>query len=74
MGKYALRKVLNDINKPFVPGGTTAYMSFLLNVQNTTGLTSGNYFTGFGQSAGASVTLFLPSSGLLIVENISQIL
>jgi hypothetical protein len=49
-----------DINKPFVPGGTTAYMSFLLNVQNTTGLTSGNYFTGFGQSAGASVTLFLP--------------
>jgi hypothetical protein len=49
-----------DINKPFVPGGTTAYMSFLLNVQNTTGLTSGNYFTGFGQSAGASVNLFLP--------------
>ena len=49
-----------DINKAFAPGGTSAYMSFLLNVQNTTGLTSGNYFTGFGQSAGASVTLFLP--------------
>ena len=49
-----------DINKAYVPTGTTAYMSFLLNVQNTTGLTSGNYFTGFGQSAGASVTLFLP--------------
>ena len=49
-----------DINKPFTTSGTTAYMSFLLNVQNTNDMTTGNYFTGFGQSAGASVTLFLP--------------
>jgi hypothetical protein len=49
-----------DINKPFTTSGTTAYMSFLINVQNTNDMTTGNYFTGFGQSAGASVTLFLP--------------
>jgi hypothetical protein len=49
-----------DINKPFTTSGTTAYMSFLLNVQNTNDMTTGNYFTGFGQSSGASVTLFLP--------------
>lgn len=50
-----------DINKVFVPTGTTAYMSFLLNVQNTTGLTAtGNYFTGFGGTSGATVTVYFP--------------
>jgi hypothetical protein len=50
-----------DINKVFVPGGTTAYMSFLLNVQNTTGLTAaGNYFAGFGGTSGATVTVYFP--------------
>ena len=50
-----------DINKVFVPTGTTAYMSFLLNVQNTTGLTAaGNYFTGFGGTSGAVVSIYFP--------------
>jgi hypothetical protein len=50
-----------DINKVFVPSGTTAYMSFLLNVQNTTGLTAaGNYFTGFGGTSGAVVSIYFP--------------
>jgi hypothetical protein len=50
-----------DINKPFVPAGTTAYMSFMLNVQNTTGLTTaGAYFTGFGGTSGATVTIYFP--------------
>ena len=50
-----------DINKVFVPSGTTAYMSFLLNVQNTTGLTTtGAYFTGFGGTSGATVMIYFP--------------
>ncbi|MFM6933890.1 MAG: hypothetical protein ACKOXP_00460, partial [Flavobacteriales bacterium] len=50
-----------DINKAFAPGGTTAYISFLLNVQNTTGLTTaGAYFTGFGGTAGTTVTNYFP--------------
>jgi len=50
-----------DINKPFVPAGTSAYMSFLLNVQNTTGLTTaGAYFTGFGGTSGATVSIYFP--------------
>lgn len=49
-----------DINKPFTTSGTTAYMAFLLNVQNTNDMTTGNYFNGFGQTAGANVTLFMP--------------
>jgi hypothetical protein len=50
-----------DINKVFAPTGTTAYMSFLLNVQNTTGLTTaGAYFTGFGGTSGAVVTIYFP--------------
>ncbi|MDP4760816.1 MAG: hypothetical protein NWR96_04215, partial [Crocinitomicaceae bacterium] len=50
-----------DINKVFVPTGTTAYMSFLLNVQNTTGLTTaGAYFTGFGGTSGAVVSIYFP--------------
>jgi hypothetical protein len=50
-----------DINKVFIPTGTTAYMSFLLKVQNTTGLTTaGAYFTGFGGTSGATVTIYFP--------------
>ncbi|MEN9973015.1 MAG: hypothetical protein RIS20_1362 [Bacteroidota bacterium] len=50
-----------DINKAFAPTGTTAYMSFLLKVQNTTGLTAaGAYFTGFGGTSGATVTIYYP--------------
>jgi hypothetical protein len=50
-----------DINKAYVPTGTTAYMSFLLNVQNTTGLTTGGaYFTGFGGTSGATVSIYFP--------------
>ncbi len=50
-----------DINKVFIPTGTTAYMSFLLKVQNTTGLTAtGNYFAGFGGTSGATVTVYFP--------------
>lgn len=50
-----------DINKVFAPTGTTAYMSFLLKVQNTTGLiTAGAYFTGFGGTSGATVTIYFP--------------
>lgn len=50
-----------DINKPFTTSGTTGYFSFLLNVTNTTGLTTGGaYFIGFGGTAGASVTIYFP--------------
>ncbi|MFZ9587995.1 MAG: hypothetical protein ACO29U_10380, partial [Crocinitomicaceae bacterium] len=50
-----------DINKPFVPTGTSAYLSFLLNVQNTTGLTTaGAYYTGFGGTAGTVVSIYFP--------------
>lgn len=50
-----------DINKVFVPTGTLAYMSFLLKVQNTTGLTTtGAYFAGFGGTSGAVVTVYFP--------------
>ena len=51
-----------DINKPFTTSGTTGYFSFLLNVTNTTGLTTaGNYFIGFAASTGATgVTIFFP--------------
>ena len=50
-----------DINKAYVPVGTTAYMSFLLNVPNTTGLTTaGAYFTGFGGTSGAVVSIYFP--------------
>jgi hypothetical protein len=39
----------------------TGYYSFLLNLPNTTGLTTlGDYFTGFGATTGASVTIFAP--------------
>ena len=49
-----------DVNKAAANLGTSAYFSFLLNVPSTTGLhinaNAGDYFTGFGATAGASVT------------------
>lgn len=50
-----------DINKAITGITGTGYFSFLLNVPSTTGLTStGEYFTGFGSTTGASVTVFSP--------------
>jgi hypothetical protein len=50
-----------DINKAITGVTGTGYLSFLLNVPSTTGLTStGEYFTGFGSTTGASVTIFSP--------------
>ena len=49
-----------DVNKAAANLGTSAYFSFLLNVPSTTGLhinaNAGDYFTGFGATAGAAVT------------------
>jgi hypothetical protein len=45
-----------DVNKPITVSGDTAYLSFLISVPNTTGLSSsGDYFMGIGGSAGTSV-------------------
>ena len=50
-----------DVNKAITGISGTGYYSFLLKVTNTTGLSaSGDYFTGFGGTAGASVTIFAP--------------
>ena len=50
-----------DINKAITGITGTGYFSFLLNVPTTTGLsTIGEYFTGFGSTTGASVTVFSP--------------
>ena len=50
-----------DINKAITGITGTGYFSFLLNVPSTTGLsTTGEYFTGFGSTTGASVTIFSP--------------
>ena len=50
-----------DINKAITGITGTGYFSFLLNVPTTTGLsTIGDYFTGFGSTTGASVTVFSP--------------
>jgi hypothetical protein len=50
-----------DINKPFTTSGPSGYFSFLLNVTNTTGLTTGGaYFVGFGGTAGTNVTIYFP--------------
>lgn len=51
-----------DYNKAVTGLGLgIAYYSFLLKVTNTTGLiTTGEYFTGFGNSSGTSVTIFCP--------------
>lgn len=49
-----------DVNKAVANLGTSAYFSFLLNVPSTTGLhinaNAGDYFTGFGATAGVSLT------------------
>lgn len=50
-----------DINKAITGITGTGYFSFLLNVPTATGLsTIGEYFTGFGSTTGASVTVFSP--------------
>jgi len=50
-----------DINKAITGITGTGYFSFLLNVPTASGLTSiGDYFTGFGSTTGASVTIFSP--------------
>ncbi len=50
-----------DVNHALTGITGTGYYSFILNVPNTTGLTTaGDYFTGFGQTSGASVTVFAP--------------
>ncbi len=50
-----------DVNKAITGITGIGYYSFLLKVSNTTGLsTTGDYFTGFGGTAGASVTIFAP--------------
>ncbi len=46
-----------DINRPVTVAGSVGYYSFLLNVADNTQLgTGGDYFTGFGGTAGTSVT------------------
>lgn len=50
-----------DVNHAITGITGTGYYSFILNVPNTTGLTTaGDYFTGFGQTTGAAVTIFAP--------------
>jgi hypothetical protein len=50
-----------DVNKAISGLTGTGYYSFLLKVTNTTGLSAtGDYFTGFGQTTGAAVTIFAP--------------
>ncbi len=50
-----------DINKPFTTTSPSGYFSFLLNVTNTTGLTTGGtYFIGFGGTVGTNVTVYFP--------------
>jgi hypothetical protein len=45
-----------DVNKPITVLGDTAYLSFLISVPNTTGMSaSGDYYMGIGGSAGATV-------------------
>lgn len=48
-----------DINKAVTGITDTGYLSFLMKVTNTTGLIAGgDYFTGFGQAANATLTVF----------------
>lgn len=47
-----------DVNKALTGVTGTGYYSFLLKVNSTTGIAAaGDYFTGFGATAGASVTV-----------------
>jgi hypothetical protein len=50
-----------DVNKAITGITGIGYYSFLLKVSNTTGFsTAGEYFTGFGATSGATVTVFAP--------------
>lgn len=50
-----------DVNKSISGITGTGYYSFLLKVTNSTGLSvAGDYFTGFGGTAGTSVSIFAP--------------
>jgi hypothetical protein len=50
-----------DVNKAITGISGTGYFSYLLKVTNTTGLSAvGDYFTGFGGTAGISVSIFAP--------------
>jgi hypothetical protein len=50
-----------DVNLALTGISGVGYYSFLLKVANTTGLsTTGDYFTGFGQTSGSAVTIFAP--------------
>jgi hypothetical protein len=58
-----------DINKAITGITGTGYFSFLLNVPTTTGLsTTGEYFTGFGSTTGASVTRIFSLSGTALQD------
>lgn len=45
-----------DLNKAITIIGDTAFVSFLYSLPSTTGLTSGDYFTGIGGTAGSSMS------------------
>ena len=50
-----------DVNKSITGITGTGYYSFLLKVTNTTGLSvAGDYVTGFGGTAGTTVSIFAP--------------
>ncbi len=47
-----------DVNKAISGITGSGYLSFLINVPNTTGINpAGDYFTGFGATTGAAVTI-----------------
>lgn len=47
-----------DVNKAISGITGSGYLSFLINVPNTTGINpAGDYFTGFGATTGAAVTV-----------------
>lgn len=48
-----------DVNKALTGISGVGYLSFLIKVNSTTGMNpAGEYFTGFGSTAGANVTVF----------------
>lgn len=50
-----------DVNYPLTGISGVGYYSFIMNVPDTAGMSlTGQYFTGFGQTAGATVTVFAP--------------
>ncbi|HRP52312.1 MAG TPA: hypothetical protein PLI97_02260, partial [Fluviicola sp.] len=47
-----------DVNYPLTGISGVGYYSFIMNVPDTAGMSlTGQYFTGFGQTAGATVTV-----------------